>query len=483
LPGKIAIISLVVCAAICVSPFLYIPFFLSKHDSQRIIEATCLSALILIMLWRFFKKNTVDIKFNKKVFVFLLGFFFLGYISSAFSFSPRYAFCEWASFLLLLLLAHAVAQEVNEKIERLRFLVLLCGASCALYLFNEMLVYVSFLLLRIEPDLTELIFGFDNYRFFNHIQTVSLPLLGLLVYQSRQFRMQYWFWYGITSLWWTLLFISVGRGTFVSIAAGTAITLILRRKAALPWSRIMLRSFFAGVLGYLIFYVLVPQWRGLQPWGLAQEVVQRTINSPASGREVLWRLAFELAMQHPLLGVGPLHFAHYGATLGTAAHPHNWVLQIASEWGFPALTCLILGLALAYRELIGIGQTIECADLNGQATLSAFLAAGAAILIDGLVSGLIVMPTSQLWIALYIGCCWGWITSVSRASLARRAEQLPSRQMRGVTIVAACALLVLFWNGLFPEMMNLKEREDLIAKISSYSFSGRCPRIWRAGFF
>lgn len=33
---------------------------------------------------------------------------------------------------------------------------------------------------------------------------------------------------------------------------------------------------------------------------------------------------------------------------------------------------------------------------------------GAAILLDGLVSGPLVMPVSQLWLAIYAGLAWGW---------------------------------------------------------------------------
>jgi O-antigen ligase len=48
-------------------------------------------------------------------------------------------------------------------------------------------------------------------------------------------------------------------------------------------------------------------------------------------RWTLWRISMEAALAHPLLGIGPMHFAYVDN--GEGAHPHNFWLQLAAEWG------------------------------------------------------------------------------------------------------------------------------------------------------
>ena len=91
----------------------------------------------------------------------------------------------------------------------------------------------------------------------------------------------------------------------------------------------------------------------------------------------------------PWAGAGPAHFAHYGRDLPFGAHPHNWVLQIGSEWGLPALVCLCAALLLSFRRLSRHGNF---ASENKLALPAAWWVTGTAIVVDGLFSGIILMP-------------------------------------------------------------------------------------------
>ena len=70
------------------------------------------------------------------------------------------------------------------------------------------------------------------------------------------------------------------------------------------------------------------------------------------------------------------------------------------------LACLVGVCAYALRALHCCGAQLSPSDAANQAMLTCWLATGAAILLDGLVSGLLVMPVSQLWLAIYAGLAW-----------------------------------------------------------------------------
>ena len=67
-----------------------------------------------------------------------------------------------------------------------------------------------------------------------------------------------------------------------------------------------------------------------------------------TSREVSWNRSWS-GFSHPLLGIGPMQFAALRSQVG--AHPHNWPIQIAAEWGFPA-TVILLVLIIAVGRRI-----------------------------------------------------------------------------------------------------------------------------------
>lgn len=362
-------------------------------------------------------------------------------------------------------------------------MLLVLGCGCTLYVFNVALVYVWVLQSGMQPDVSEFIVGFTNYRFFNHVQTISFPLLGLLTLRSGQksaaAKNPAPYWWVLLSLWWMLLLVSAGRGTFVGILTGMIMVIFWRGRQALPWCRIMLLSAMAGLAAYGVFFLLLPMLMGLQPFWFLNEIVERSIANPSSSRGALWQRAIEMTMSHPLLGAGPLHFAHYGRDINNGAHPHNWPLQIAAEWGIPALLCLSAVIFIAFRKLLGSARMIALNDLKNQAVLTTWLATGIAILTDGLVSGLIVMPSSQLWIVIYIGCAWGWTSSFVHSG---RAEKL----IISITVKIGLSFLILIMlifleKSLWPEIMDLQGRQNRESEL--HPGMQLAPRIWGSGYF
>ncbi|MGV3654835.1 MAG: O-antigen ligase family protein [Noviherbaspirillum sp.] len=471
----------------------------SFHDGQRLAQLVLLLAGLALAAWRLARHPSLLPSPGRTPACLLAAFFVLGLCSSLLAWSVRHALMEWTVFLLLVVLAWVIAGEVRANAKAaLDWLLGLCGLGCGLYALASLSVHLAGLVLGIHPAPGDLFPGFDNHRFFNHVQTVTLPLLGLLAVRARQraglpapgwgsraalaWRYQPAIAGILLAAWWMLLFASSGRGTLVGVGAGIALAWLWRRRHAAQWCLAMAGTGIAGFLAYLALYRILPGLMGRAPFSLLSNTIERTLANPGSGRMALWESAWQMAASEPWLGAGPLHFAHVGRDILAGAHPHNWVLQIAAEWGIPALLCLCAILVLAWRALLRAGKTLSGGDAGNQAVLAAWLGTFAAIAIDGLVSGLIVMPTSQLWIVIFAGYAWGWTMSLSpaAATVPRRA----SAARRTCLVLCAPAFAALLAWGLWPELSDLRAHERAsLSQNKALGMEALFPRIWRAGNF
>lgn len=464
-----------IAASLIISPFPAFPLVSGAHfyDNQRLIEISCALFAFVVIWFQLLNGSAIPLPISRPITLQLALFFLLGLVSSSIAYSLRHAFFEWANFLLLFGVSWLVASEISAKGDLLLDKILmLCGLACAVYILLEIAIYISVLKAGIQPKPSQLIVGFDNYRFFNHVQTISLPMLGLMAARMPD-RGRKLFWWGVAALWWMLFFVSAGRGTFIGLTVAIAMVWCSMPKAAGAWCRSMLVSGLAGLVAYLFFYAAVPRILGLEPFGFFFTTADRTIENPTSGRLLLWTRALEMIGGNPWLGAGPGHFAHYGRDLKIGAHPHNWPLQIGSEWGMPALLLLNGVLALAMLRLWQLRKIISAKDRD---TLTVWLVTGCAILVDGLVSGLIVMPTSQLWIALYVGCAWGWTYSLSPS--VKIVAFRPSVVRRATISLGALLMIYILVHGIWPEA------KEIIASNACYSKQTVfAPRIFINGSF
>lgn len=97
-----------------------------------------------------------------------------------------------------------------------------------------------------------------------------------------------------------------------------------------------------------------------------------------------WQGAVRMFEQHPLEGVGPGQFAKYYTALKVpyatedVAHPHNWLLNQAAEWGTLGLLGLLTALGTAgWRIIRSLGQP---ADSQPRSLVGPVLPAGLVIL-------------------------------------------------------------------------------------------------------
>jgi O-antigen ligase len=469
-------------ASVALLAVMGVNFFLGGHDQQRALEVVFLLAFAGFMLASPGRLGRA-LPRGRVASGSLACFFILGAIASISALSARFAFYEVASLFLLLLVGLAVADEIaaTGTDGLVRVLQAMAGI-CLLYGFKVVVVYVSVFAVGLQPDALAFTPGFNNYRFFNHTQTVTLPLLVALIVLAPRGTMIRWAWTLLTALWWALIAVTSARGTLLGLVVGCIVALALRRRHAGAFLKTMALTAVGGAVIYVVFFFLIPEAAGFHPFGVLARTVERTVANPDSGRMALWIRAVDMIAQHPLLGVGPLHFAHSVVDPTMASHPHDWALQIGAEWGLPALLCLCLAIGSGTRALARSGARIPDSDVRNRAILAALLVTGAAILVDGMVSGSLVMPQSQLAIALYLGCAVGWNRALGVGSDAVPA-QLPMAWRVGAAAVVAAAMLALA-AGVWPEIVDRANGEPLTAQQEAANHGyAYWPRLWRAGRF
>ena len=447
------------------------------HDQQRCIELAVLAlgligALVTGQLAR--ALQTVPLTLRAAG----LAFLALGLCAAVGAFSPAHALSEWAMFVVLGLSAIVVADEFasSDAAGRYRLLQIL-GAVCALYSLRILLVYAAALAAHTQIEFQDLSAGFSNIRFFNHAQTALLPLLVLLVATSARTSWTRRVAFLVAADWWSLIFFTESRATMLALAAGAAVAWLSCGRQARSVLATLVVTALAGIGLYLLLYFVIPVAVGLDAYGLSGHMLGRSAADPISGRQFLWQRAAELIIHHPLLGVGPQHFAHYGADLHTGAHPHDWLLQIAAEWGLPALLCVLFLLGMGARGLVRAGRTVAADDASDQALRAAFIVAVAGVTIDSLFSGVLVMPQSQMSVALVCGIAIGWTRSRYPAPVAVSAM---TRVASTVLVMAALCILALVAG---PDAARKWEGAALTAKEQAHNPGVQWPRLWQAGYF
>ena len=256
---------------------------------------------------------------------------------------PSMAARELALFAGMAVMA-LVAARMRDAIDKPARVVSVASAA---YVAVVLLLVVAGNLAGQPLNRAEIFVGYDNYRFFNHVQTAALPLSVLAVtvaYPRSWHRVVAWF---AATGGFALLFAIMGRGTLVGIVVAALAIAAMFGAKALAILRNLGAAAGGGLLAYGALFWLLPLVLGA-PQGLADGYYDARVGS-IEMRLYLWRIALSYIEQAPWLGIGPMHYAHYPT--GDAAHPHNIYLQIAAEWGIPMLVALLWLYAWLIRRL------------------------------------------------------------------------------------------------------------------------------------
>lgn len=439
-------------------------FDFSGHDHQRIAQfiVGCFSLIFLLSV--LIKRNLV-IFFSRQTNLCLLLILLVGIVSSFNARHSCWAFTELSVLVLCCSIAIAFSLQralCGEGLDKLLlFLVFLICAIKTLQFFSS--TFAAFMTSTSAIDTDLLLEGFSNKRFYGQFQTFTLPLIALpLLYPGRWSRKVLLF--GLLSSWWLIAVTGGTRGTWLGMGASVVIALGLGR-AGRYWAIWQIAAAAMGVILFVGLFSLLPAWLGIGVDNFAGD----RLTTSLSAREILWQQAWSMIKQHPLLGLGPMHFADIWNAVG--AHPHQAILQWASEWGVLStliVTGLVLhGLIATWRLLRKRALSSEPVDLM-RLCLSASLVGALA---QAMVDGVIVMPYSQLWLALVVG----WLLALHEWQAPLRPSNSVSNGLWLASLTLAAGLLLYIIIRDYPQT---EAREQQFAQ----EFGGRyLPRFWMQG--
>ncbi len=457
------VIFLVFISLISLSPSLnIIPKILietSFHDSQRLLELL-LIALILLHSIIFRSQNSYFTAIPNIRYAFYV-LITLAIASAYLAKSPRHAIIEVSLFSGLSYLTLFVVNLYHENNTRLiKWLTYAFWAGILLSMVSFYVGYITATTFSTPLVWPNPLTGFSNIRSFNQYQlwTLGLITLPLLTLDFKSAQTRRYLHFGLVC-WWVLLFYSASRGALLAWLVGLLATAVIYRKLAWPFIRLQLMHITAGFISYQILFKFIPNLRG------SALVTGTIMRDTSSDRLELWRLCIAIIQDHPIFGVGPMHFAWVSQT---SAHPHNSVLQIMAEFGLPA--ALII-LAMAFYGLRCWLKRFSLKNLQADTTLNSTLAIVLFFTIVtnaaySLVDGVIVMPISQVMLFTFIGLMIAFYSHGHVVEVKRKSVLMPI--MAGVVLIALIS-------STLPEILQSASGSE---KRFSMAYTASGPRIW-----
>jgi len=447
--------------------------FLPVFDAKRLLQLLLFAAAMAFAVsWAPLRTTTIaQLRRLSPLSRFsLAGFFILGIASSLRLNHPAYALVD-VSMIFVMVILIAVTAGSRELAGRHfdKWAVLLLAALGFAVATQEFMGFVVGWVLGSEFNYNQALIHFAHPRFYNQLQTWSIPVIAALPWV---FPGKRWVRFGaiaLLGLQWFLVIATAARGTIVSLLVAMTFIALWLPELRRFWMKYQLAGLLAGIVLYSGI-LLLNSW--LIPPSQAGEFYARSVGRPlvnTSGRSTLWRLSVEDAINHPLLGAGPTRYAcDSDSNIILPAHPHSFPLRILGEWGIIAF---LLVLVVAITIGLGFLKNLKYPGKTGQTDppLQAVLAISliAGVIHSGL-SGLLIMPASQVAMIL-IG---GWTLS-----LAGNRPQPKQKSVAANYLLLAGMLLALAQLG-----FAIREIPRLPVRTSyAESYGPMVPRFWQDG--
>lgn len=451
-------------------PSVHVYSGISGYDEQRIVLVLLLAAAGLCFTSRLGYRRPPCPQPLSSLALVLTAF---GVVSAAFSPVPYYAYLEVGVFLLIIAGICLISEQSGDEPVVRSLILPMLGGSVVFYGLVALLVLAAVWTKGEALAWPEPVHNFVNRRFLNQWQSWMLPLLPALLYSAVP-RCRPWLFQAFIilffGLFWALLFHTAGRGTLYGLVGSSLIIALLFGRPGIKWVGIQVLAAALGlVLAALILDMNLP---GASD-GVGRQAHLMTADSP--GRVMLWGASAELVRENPWLGIGPMQFA--ALLPSVAAHPHSFPIQIAVEWGLPA--ALLLGAAVfwgLFRWLAFARNRIRAAACPAWERFYILSLTGSILTAGGhsLVSGIVVMPISQLMLVLICGLALGWYRRY-RATAVQTGNVLYHRLLQGLVF---CAV---FWLLLFVGHELTNYRNNLVQGFVAARHTALQPRFWHQG--
>lgn len=462
-----------------------INFGLMPYDFKRILQL-----LLLVMFNGFFvvspryrlRAVSLFCAFPLLMRAILAIILCVGVVSSILAARPYFAFLELSLYILLFLFFINIATlylDQPKYFERIMMGIVVFSAILYLITFaiDTRFQSASFTLFLLNFP------GFMNIRFFSQYQgwTLGIILMPLFLLPSR-FLWCRWVLFFIASLWFLLFLVNFPKGLLLGYLFALLIVCVgfkKQRHLIIRWHIKLLGMmvFFIGVFIAIIFlfhqnplvaHYLYPPSNFLKL--VLRPQVSALFSSDFLSRIAFYRLGIKLVLQHPILGVGPMHYAYYTNRLTQfVAHPHNSIILIGSEWGLIVLGLLLLMGARLYSYWFRFASQSSSYQL-GLLTISL-----TASLLYSLFSGVFVTPLSQIMFMVVLG----WMVGVYYAEEKNLKSVSPGFWLGwSLLLMLPFLFLIVF---VLPGLSRLPYREIYWIYHNSFHVQSFFPRFWVQG--
>jgi len=450
--------------------------FLSVFDAKRITQLAVFSFILLFAVaWPPLRRSTVEQldRLTALQRVCLAVFFCVGIVSSLRLDHPAYALVDVAMmYVLMILIAVVAASRVMAGKHFDRWAVVSLVAMGFAVAVQELMGFVAGWAFGTEFSYEQALIHFAHPRFYNQLQTWSIPVIAALplVFPGKT-------WIKLTctvllGLQWFLVISMAARGTVVSLVTAMVFIALWVPTHRSYWLKYQTLGVLTGIALYssalFLNDFLIPKTQlGEVQTG---EFYSHSVGRPmmhTSGRNVLWRIAIEDGLNHPLLGTGPTLYACDQKAI-LPAHPHNFLLRIFSEMGaFAAILVFVLGASICVHLLRSFkNENRRCQTYPPLKTiLATSLIAG---FLHACFSGILIMPASQVTLVLISG----WLAG-TLAEFTRRKSQ---------TLLLNTALFTGTIIVLSQYAFAINELRTLPSRINYSADNGvMMPRFWQDG--
>ena len=393
----------------------------------------------------------------------LVGVAVSGFISVSLSHRPSLAALDWASWILfsfiLLLVRPTQARSVAHAAS---YFAIVVGGGYVVAVVSR---YFSAIAVGLPVGADTLLVGVANPRFAAHLQMLSLPFFpvafALCKSKPRRFLVS-----TIAVLWWMCLIGSGSRTAWLALF----VALIAASTCGDEGRKLAGRSLLWAVIGAVVYYMAFFAVPVLGGFPTLPETGRLADFDSVGTRKLLWYEALRMALDHPLFGVGPMHFAYWYN--GIAAHPHNFWLQLAAEWGFAVTLVVVSATTWLVARGYANARKFSIGSESDGGVAAAVFAALIVWIIGIQLDGLMVVPLSQLA---------SLVVLMFAIALVRPARQVSGRGLSSWTSVTlmllsiailASLLFVPFGDAAGRERAWRAERKgDLLL-----------PRFWQQGW-
>lgn len=427
-----------------------------------------LSFLVFISVYLTVKGKKKEFYFTKTHLIIFLIFTF-GMISAIFNGRIKLGLIEILHFSTLLLTANLIS-SVFSKNEIIKFIYRFAVTFIVVYILYFFAGYLSHLTNSFSPlwpasplftinQFTGIIFpetlAFSYIRFFNHIQTWTFPLLMsvLLFPLQRQNKILIFI---ALCIWWALLIQSGGRGTLLAVAVSFLFIMLIFTKNRKKRFQIFFGSLIAGSLFYLLIF---------QSISGSSTVITRT---GSSSRFEMWEKAWNMFLENPILGKGPLSYSVIQEEFIYFAHPHNFYLQVLAEWGLPVCILFVGIIIYGLSKIIKLLKYRDGIINNQELEVGLFWSLSAALLHAGL-SQVFHTPLSQLFLIFVLA----WVIKSISGIKALYTTKISNVAI--FTLILICSFILLNSNNIKESFSGNQSFMD------NYQTSKLYPRIWNKG--